>query len=93
MDSYSSVDESIAIFLGSSAIDSKQSLGELCQNIFLNLYQQFDIYSLTRLCLEGFLLSFLKASEWNGPRPIPPPPAARFPRPDCPDSPSLRMPS
>jgi len=38
------------------------------------------VFSLTRLCLEGFLLSILKVSGWLWPAEVPPPPTSRFPQ-------------
>ena len=45
-------------------------------------------YSLTRLCLEGFLLSLLLVSGRALPGRVPPALGRGFPRPDLPDSPS-----
>ena len=51
-------------------------------------------HSLTRLCLEGFLLSFLKVSGCLPPAEVPPCTGSRFPRPQEPKAkdPKLKIP-
>ena len=67
--------------------DLPESEPESSSNLQLQIQH---LCSLTRLCLEGFLLNILKGWWRGAPQPIPPTPAHRFPRPDFPDSPSLR---
>ena len=54
----------------------------VCVRLVLQVLGLYNFHSLTRLCLEGFLLNVSNVSGLDSPGPVPPTPGGGFPRPD-----------